>query len=598
MFSICHLNIRSLSKHFDEFVYWTSLYNHDVICISESWLNSSHFNSTYKLPGYVLIRRDRDVASRGGGLVIYIKDSIKFERVDMPACRGAEILVIKVIVANSELCIALVYNPPSSASHIVDQFASILEANLLKKRTIIIGDFNIDWSSDTSLKENFDTLMSLHNFQQIIDVPTRCFKDSKTIIDLLFSNCSDLIQKHQVLNCDISDHFAIECQLSLQKQMKTYSFITKRDFRKFDEFEFFEATQYFNFHSVENLTCPHQAAEMLEKHVCNLTDQFAPFKTQRLRNKRAVCWRSPAVSKLMREAKAAFQDFIDSGFDKFSESWLIYKAIRNKKNNAIRDAKRAALEGILHDNSLTQWEKIKIFKGTNTDQENKIDELEIDGTKCTDNLEIANGLNQYFSTIGIKLNDEASIASIIQNHQADSCDDKTVFSYPKFTFQEVSNVEVSKVLHSLKSRKNGGLNQIPAFIYKILEPVILNPLTHIINRSLSTHKFPDVWKQALTIPIFKSGAKNLASNYRLISLLPILSKVLEKIVSQQIRDYVEANALISSRQFGFRTGTSTDQILLQLVNKIRHLLTLENSKFVTLAALDIKKRLIASIMGF
>ena len=265
----------------------------------------------------------------------------------------------------------------------------------------------------------------------------------------------------------------------------------------------------------------------------------------------------------MREAKAAFQDFIDSGFNKSSESWLICKAISNKKNNAIRDAKRAALEGILHDNSLPQWEKIKILKGTNTDQENNIDELEIDGTKCTDNLEIANGLSRYFSTIGIKLNGEASIASIIQNHQADSCDDKTVFSYPKFTFQEVSNVEVSKVLHSLKSRKKGGLNQIPAFIYKILEPVILNPLTHIINRSLSTHKFPDKWKQSLSIPIFKSGAKNLASNYRPISLLPILSQVLEKIV-----------------------------------NKIRHLLTLEDSKFVTLAALDIKKRLIASIMGF
>ena len=252
MFSICHLNIRSLSKHFDEFVYWTSLYNHDVICISESWLNSSHFNSTHKLPGYVLIRRDRDVASRGGGLVIYINDSIKFERVDMPACKGAEILV---------------YNPPSSASHIVAQFASILEANLLKKRKIIIGDFNIDWSSETCLKESFDTLMSLHNFEQIIDVPTRCFKDSKTIIDLLFSNCSDLIQNHKVLNCDIIDHFAIECQLTLQKQMKTYSFITKRDFRKFDEFEFFEGTKYFDFHSVENLSCPHQAAEMLEKHV-------------------------------------------------------------------------------------------------------------------------------------------------------------------------------------------------------------------------------------------------------------------------------------------------------------------------------------------
>ena len=64
------------------------------------------------------------MASRDGGLVIYIKDSIKFERVDMPACKGAEILVIRVIVADSELCIALVYNPPSSASYMVDKFAS------------------------------------------------------------------------------------------------------------------------------------------------------------------------------------------------------------------------------------------------------------------------------------------------------------------------------------------------------------------------------------------------------------------------------------------------------------------------------------------
>ena len=148
----------------------------------------------------------------------------------------------------------------------------------------------------------------------------------------------------------------------------------------------------------------------------------------------------------MREAKAAFQDFIDSGFDKSSQSWLIYKAIRNNKNNTIRDAKRAAPEGILHDNSLTQWEKLKIFKGTNTDQTNKIDELEIDGIKYTDNLEIANGLNQYFSTIGIKLNNEASLASIIQNHQAASCDVKTVFSSPEFTFQEVSNVDVTAAI--------------------------------------------------------------------------------------------------------------------------------------------------------
>ena len=145
----------------------------------------------------------------------------------------------------------------------------------------------------------------------------------------------------------------------------------------------------------------------------------------------------------MREAKAAFQDCIDSGFDKSSESWLIYTAIRNKKYNGIRGAKRAALEGFMLDNPLSQCE------------ENKIDLLEIDGIKCTDNSEIASGLNQYFSTIGIKLHNEANIAPIIQNHQAASSDEKTVDSYPKFNFQKVPNVEVSKVLHSLRSRKKG-----------------------------------------------------------------------------------------------------------------------------------------------
>ena len=92
----------------------------------------------------------------------------------------------------------------------------------------------------------------------------------------------------------------------------------------------------------------------------------------------------------MKEGKTAFQDFIDSGFDKSTETWIIYKAIRNNKNNAIRDAKIEALEGkaFYTINSLAQWEKIKILKGTNgtnTDQENKIDDLEIDGTKCTEN---------------------------------------------------------------------------------------------------------------------------------------------------------------------------------------------------------------------
>ena len=153
--------------------------------------------------------------------------------------------------------------------------------------------------------------------------------------------------------------------------------------------------------------------------------------------------------------------------------------------------------------------------------------------------------------------------------------------------QEIYNCEVSKYFNSLKSRKTGGINQIPAFIYKVHEPLILNLLTHIIN--LKENNLPYSWKKASVIPIHKSGQPTLPNNYRSISRLPILSKVLEKIINHQIREYLDCKQLIAPRQFGFRSGTLTDQIPTQLGHKIRSMLSKQESKFVTLSALDIRK---------
>ena len=203
--------------------------------------------------------------------------------------------------------------------------------------------------------------MSLNSFEQLVDKPTRCFKDSKTVIDLLFTNSRNLVKSHQILNCDISDHFSVECCINIKKPKKTFSPITRRDFRKFNTVEFFESAKIFNFDQITKSDCVHPAAESLEKKVCDLTDQFAPFKTQRLRSKRSICWKSHEVSLLMIEAKKAFQSFVDSGFDKNSESWVTYKSLRNRKNNAIRDAKKAAMAKILNDPSLSEWEKFIIF---------------------------------------------------------------------------------------------------------------------------------------------------------------------------------------------------------------------------------------------
>ena len=92
--------------------------------------------------------------------------------------------------------------------------------------------------------------MSLNSFEQLVDTPTRCFKDSKTVIDLLFTNNHNLVKSHQVQNCDISDHFAVECCINTKKSKNTFSIITKRDFRKFDAAKFFESVKNFDFHHI------------------------------------------------------------------------------------------------------------------------------------------------------------------------------------------------------------------------------------------------------------------------------------------------------------------------------------------------------------
>ena len=418
-------------------------------------------------------------------------------------------------------------------------------------------------------------------------MPTRVFQNSKTTIDLLFSNSDKLITNHEVVHCDISDHFAITLTLQTKRPKSQFSYISKRDFCKLDKIEFFERASYIDFHSTEELRCAHEAARFLEEKIEIIVDQFAPFKTQKLHTSSSAHWRSKELSRHITLKRKAFNSFIDSGCEKSSVEWQIYRKIRNKVSNLKRDAKKAAMSKILYDTTITQWQKIKIFKGDNSLANTKISELEVDGIVYNDDCSIAEQLNSYFSTIGLKLNAHANaVASDTMNGVLNG---SQTLPFQQFSFQQVTNSDVSSVLHSLKSRKNGGVSQIPAFVYKILEPLILNPLTHIINLSLKDQVFPDIWKQALVIPIYKGGQRNLPGNYRPISLLPILSKVLEKIMSSQIRDYIDIHGLIASRQFGFRKGVSTDQIILQLVDKIRNLINQPSSKFVTLAALDVKK---------
>ncbi len=124
-----------------------------------------------------------------------------------------------------------------------------------------------------------------------------------------------------------------------------------------------------------------------------------------------------------------------------------------------------------------------------------------------------------------------------------------------FSLLNVDEEIVKKTIESLPNKNSSGCDGISCKLLKIIEPSIIKPLTLVINQVINTGIFPDTLKLAKVIPIFKKDDPSVFKNYRPISLLPTISKVIEKIISSQLTAYFNDSDLFVKNQYGFRKKT-------------------------------------------
>ena len=118
----------------------------------------------------------------------------------------------------------------------------------------------------------------------------------------------------------------------------------------------------------------------------------------------------------------------------------------------------------------------------------------------------------------------------------------------------------------MSCKKATGPDGISCKIIKVAKHVIVPSITKIINLSIRANTVPDMWKKAKVVPIFKSGDFNDIANYRPISILPVLSKILEKAVFHHFYSFLTQFNLMSENQSGFRPKHSCNTALLKLVD--------------------------------
>ena len=196
---------------------------------------------------------------------------------------------------------------------------------------------------------------------------------------------------------------------------------------------------------------------------------------------------------------------------------------------------------------------------------------------------LSESINNFFCTIGETLSDKIPSARnpLLEN------DYEVNPEKNKFQFHVINTLQLEKNFSKSKTSKGCGTDGIASCFLKIALPVISESLCDIFNLSLATGCFPDSWKIARVAPIFKNGQPDDRSNYRPISVLPVLARVFEKIIHNQLYHYLDKNNHLFSNQSGFRALHSVVTCLLNSTDD--WYVNMDNGKYTANIFIDLKR---------
>ena len=301
------------------------------------------------------------------------------------------------------------------------------------------------------------------------------------------------------------------------------------------------------------------AVKLFNEIVKGIFDRHAPEAARRVRGKPCP-WLNADLKKLMIDRDCMLRKARNT---KEESHWSLYKKLRNSCNNKLRQAKSLYQKDLLNQNVVGNpknfWSTIKsIFPNKTT--------RTILNVNYVKEQEKANIFSKHFSSIVRSLKEKAiPLVDFVWKFPLVA----TSRTWSFFKVQHISSEFVMNQLKLFKRNKSTGADNLPSGLLKDCRQYIAQPLCHIFNLSIETSCFPDLWKIARIVPIYKSGSLDKPDSYRPISVLPAVSKILEKAVHQQLIDFLSDEDLLSKFQFGYRPQRSTTQAAILLTDDIR-----------------------------
>lgn len=572
-FTLGHINARSLNKNIGELKILIEKTNFDVIAISESWLTRNTPKDRFELQGFNIIRNDRK-NKRGGGVCLYVKEQYSYKKITLPnAPEMPEMLWVEVSIGHTKIAIGTLYKPPKIPYlAFVQVYDSLLHIYSRYEHAILTGDFNINMLCPNSYESKAlnDNVIEPFALTQLIQTPTRITESSKTLIDLLLVNNSKKVLFAGA--CDapgVSDHFFIYLAYSLKKEKLKPQVIRKRDFRNFDFDGCKEAAEIAHWENIFYVDDLDEKVTILENTINDILDKFAPYRSFKIKHSNSTPWITDDIKTKMNERDILKLAFNETGNKNYLDE---YKILKNKVTSMVRTSLKKNFDDTINSkvrNSKDFYRAVKKLQVIG-DRHNR--------AKFTFSPD---KLNETFL-----LNNNSNVDDALIDDQIHELYRTTLPCIHKFSFTAVAEIDVIRAVNSIKTSSEG-VDNINVFIIKLFLNRISGVLTHIINLSFEKNKFPSRWKYAIITPIPKLPVPLKASDFRPISLLTTLSKILEKIASKQISKYLNMYNLFDPYQSAYRENHSTTTALLKITEDI--LDAMDDSEITLLILLDFSK---------
>jgi len=552
---VMHANVRSLKRNIDLLSAESNQY--DVITLSETWLFNETVDNLTKLqlPNFhPPVQLDRDDGY--GGVAIYVKSNLVCKPRPDLLVDGLEAVWVETKVNRQSLLIGSIYRSPDRPVSYWDLLSEGLrKVNNTGLKFMFLGDINTDWLNLPS--KHYLDILQVFQLHQLVTAPTRITSTSSTCVDHIVVQSRQLIKLVDVSPPFCSDHsvpFAvIHSHQSTRHSFKRQIF----NYNKLDKEKFYNMLNNVNWENIFTENSIDDSANLFSDTLMNIAKECMPVKTVTIRENDAV-WMTDDIRFMILKRNKMYKKAMQS---KIPEDMANFRNFRNEVIGKIRYRKLEYLNNLNEKISDPErfgnkewWKLVNTFLHKKGISQDEIPPLQHNGQTYYTDKEKATVLNNFFiEQCTIVGNDDPLPEVTVHDLE---------FNEIVFTPQEVKSA-----MKTLKRNKATGPDRVHNVLLVIAADVLAQPLTLFFNRCLRVGAFPNCWKYAYVTPIYKKGNKDDCTNYRPVSLLSCVGKLLERCVHSHLYKFFTDNSILSPAQSGFIRGDSTIFQLLSICNE-------------------------------